>query len=242
MGEVGEKEKLEALNAARQADFLVIVFDTIQGIKKTEQDLFLELEQLNKPYVVVLNKADLVKKELGNVTQQAARNLHLEPHQVIPVIAKEGKQIDQVIIAIARGRSRDCGFAWECNAPFSLAVSLAGYRQRSFSICCHCPVAAARTRFWTSNYYTVYHGPGNCQDLQYRVTTEPARELVATFGLGFIGRILFQELSKLGGLPGWFLAALVASSTTIAMGYAASIWFERGKKLRKKKSSRFPQA
>jgi hypothetical protein len=47
--------------------------------------------------------------------------------------------------------------------------------------------------------------------------------------------MLFQELSKLGGLPGWFLAALVASSTTIAMGYAASIWFERGEKLSQEK-------
>jgi uncharacterized membrane protein YccC len=35
----------------------------------------------------------------------------------------------------------------------------------------------------------------------------------------------------LGGIPGWLLAAAVASSTTIAMGYAASVWFESGQKL-----------
>ncbi len=33
-GEVGEREKQEALRAARDADFLIILFDAIQGIKK----------------------------------------------------------------------------------------------------------------------------------------------------------------------------------------------------------------
>ena len=231
VGEVGEKEKSEALNAARQADFLVIVFDTIQGIKKTEQDLFFELEQLNKPYVVVLNKADLVKKELTNVTQQAARNLHLEPDQVIPITAKEGKQIDQVIIAIAAADPEIVAslgsamphFRWQLAwraivsaASLSAVIALAPLPVLDFGplIIIQSVMVLAIARIYN-----------------YRVTLERARELVATFGLGFIGRMLFQELSKLGGLPGWFLAAVIASSTTIAMGYAASIWFERGEKL-----------
>ena len=46
-----------------------------------------------------------------------------------------------------------------------------------------------------------------------------------------MARTLFSELSKFGGLPGWILAAAVASSTTIAMGYASVIWFEKGEKL-----------
>jgi hypothetical protein len=54
---------------------------------------------------------------------------------------------------------------------------------------------------------------------------------VATFGLGLLGRTLFQEVSKLGGPPGWILAAAIASSTTAVMGYAAALWFERGERL-----------
>jgi hypothetical protein len=54
---------------------------------------------------------------------------------------------------------------------------------------------------------------------------------VVTFGLGFIGRTVFQELSKLGGLPGWLLSAAIASSTTVVMGYAAAMWFERGERV-----------
>ena len=65
----------------------------------------------------------------------------------------------------------------------------------------------------------------------YKITPQRASELVATFGLAFLGRTLFQELSKLGGLPGWLLSAAIASSTTVVMGYAAVRWFETGQKL-----------
>jgi len=65
----------------------------------------------------------------------------------------------------------------------------------------------------------------------YRITPARARELLTTFGLGFLGRTLFYELSKVVGLPGWILAAAVAASMTMATGYAAAIWFERGEKL-----------
>jgi uncharacterized protein (DUF697 family) len=65
----------------------------------------------------------------------------------------------------------------------------------------------------------------------YKITPRRATELVATFGLAFLGRTLFQELSKLGGLPGWLLSAAIASSTTVVMGYAAVRWFEKGEKL-----------
>jgi uncharacterized protein (DUF697 family) len=65
-----------------------------------------------------------------------------------------------------------------------------------------------------------------------RVTLVRARELLATFGLGLLGRTLFQELSKLGGPPGWLLASAIASSTTVVMGRAAALWFERGERAR----------
>jgi uncharacterized protein (DUF697 family) len=67
----------------------------------------------------------------------------------------------------------------------------------------------------------------------YKINLERARELVVTFGLGFLGRLLFQELSKLGGIPGWILSAAIAASTTVVMGYAAAEWFEKGQKISK---------
>jgi uncharacterized protein (DUF697 family) len=45
----------------------------------------------------------------------------------------------------------------------------------------------------------------------YKINFQRAKELVVTFGLGFLGRTLFQEISKLGGLPGWLLSAPMAN-------------------------------
>jgi hypothetical protein len=45
--------------------------------------------------------------------------------------------------------------------------------------------------------------------------------------------MVFMELSKLGGIPGWLLSAAIASSVTVVMGYAAAEWFQSGKKLSK---------
>ena len=89
VGGVGEQEKDRALSASAEADFLVLVFDAIQGIKKTEQELFNELSALKKPFVVVLNKIDLVpRKDLQAVISNAALNLGLQPDQIVPIVAK----------------------------------------------------------------------------------------------------------------------------------------------------------
>ena len=65
----------------------------------------------------------------------------------------------------------------------------------------------------------------------YRINLARARELIATFGVGALGRLVFYELSKFGGPPAWLLSAGVAAGTTAALGYAAASWFESGKKL-----------
>ena len=102
VGTLGEQEKNLALCAAGEADFLVIIFDAIQGVKKSELELFHEFSALGRPYIVVLNKIDLVpKRDLDMVIAKAAQNLDLKPNQIIPVAAKDGKNFDQVLLAIA---------------------------------------------------------------------------------------------------------------------------------------------
>jgi hypothetical protein len=52
--------------------------------------------------------------------------------------------------------------------------------------------------------------------------------LIATLGVGLIARTVFQQLSKLGGVPGWILSASIAAATTVTIGYAAVLWFAYG--------------
>lgn len=232
IGSIGEQEKNQALYAARQADFLLLVFDAIQGIKKTEQELFNELSDLKKPFVVVLNKVDLVAhKDLPAVIANAAQNLGLQPDQIIPMVAKDGRNLGKVLLAVAASEPGIVAalgqalpeyrwqLAWQSivrSASISAAIALVPLPVIDFL-----PLVAAQTIMVVS-IARIYN---------YKISPRRATELVATFGLGFLGRTLFQELSKLGGLPGWLLSAAIASSTTVVMGYAAVRWFEKGEKL-----------
>jgi small GTP-binding protein len=232
VGSVGAQEKDLALSAATDADFLVLVYDAIQGIKKTEQELFNELSVLQKPFVVVLNKIDLVpRKDLHSVIAKAAQNLGLEPDQIVPIAAKDGRNLGKVLLAIAAtepemvaalGRALPeyrWQLAWQTivrASSLSAVIALVPLPVIDFV-----PLVATQSIMVVS-LARIYN---------YKITPKRATELVATFGLGFLGRTLFQELSKLGGLPGWLLSAAIASSTTVVMGYAAVRWFEKGERL-----------
>jgi small GTP-binding protein len=231
VGEVGEGERAEALRAAGKGDFLIITFDAIQGVKQTELDLFRRLKEKNKPYIVVLNKMDLVRKAEERVIDQAARNLDLTKDQVIPVSAKNGENLSQIVVAIAAGEPQMIAalgqalpqyrwqLAWRSivsSASISAVIALTPLPFLDFA-----PLIATQSMMVLS-IARIYN---------YQITMQRARELIVTFGLGFIGRTLFHQLAKFAGLPGWILASAIATSTTVVMGYAAAVWFERGERI-----------
>lgn len=231
VGEVGEVERQRALQAAVGADFLVIMFDAVQGIKRTEQELFNELKALNKPYIVVLNKMDLVRKQATQVLAQAAANLNLPAEQIIPLVAEDGKNLDRVVWAIVKA---------EPELVVALGQALPAYRWqlawRAITGAASTAAVIALTPLPFLDFLPLIALQsslvlGIARIYEYEITPARARELVGTFGLGLLGRTLFQELVKFGGPPGWVVAAAVAASTTVVMGYAATIWFERGERL-----------
>ncbi len=234
VGAVGEAEKERALASASEADFLVIVFDAMQGIKRAEQELFRELQALEQPHVVVLNKIDLVSgtRERERVVQAAARNLGLEPDQVVPCVAKDGKQVERVLLAVAKAEPQivaalgaalpayRMGLAW--SATKKAAATAAVVALTPLPILDVFPLLAVQASLVL----------GIARIYGQRITLVRVRELLATFGLGLVGRTFFQELSKLGGPPGWVLSVAIASSMTVVVGRAAAAWFERGERPR----------
>jgi len=231
VGEVGERERKLALEAAAKADILIVVFDAIQGVKQTELDLYQHIRSLKKPHVVVLNKIDLVRKERRSVVDQAAANLRLDPVQVIPVAAKTGENMNQLLAAVAMAEPSIVAalgaalpqYRWQLawRSIVSAATLSAGIALTPLPVIDFIPLTATQSMMVLS-IARIYN---------YQITLERARELVATFGIAYLGRTLFYQLSKLGGIPGWVLGAAVASSTTVAMGYAAVRWFERGERM-----------
>ena len=86
-----EAEKTQALEAAKSADFLLIVFDASRGVNEAEQALYRDLKALGKRHLVVLNKIDLIeKKHRHAVVATAASALGVSPDDVHPVSGAEG--------------------------------------------------------------------------------------------------------------------------------------------------------
>ena len=231
VGQVGEAEKAAALAGAAEADFLVVMFDASQGIRKSERALYWEFAQLDKPMLVVLNKIDLVRRDRAKVAAHAAQNLDLDPAQVVPISAKDGTDVERVLLAIAKA---------EPEIVAALGQALPEYRRRlawtAITGAASTSAVIALTPLPILDVFPLLAVQtslvlGIARIYQYELTFERARELAVTFGLGFLGRTLFQELSKLGGPPGWLLGAAIAASTTVVMGYAAMAWFERGERL-----------
>ena len=232
VGPVGQKEKEEALNAAQEADFLVIMFDAIQGVKDSELKLYHQLLALRKPYLVVLNKIDLVGgKHESVVIEKAAGNLGIDVTKVIPISAKRGVNISKVLMGIVIADPEllipmaqalpqyRWNLAWRVivtSATISGVIALVPLPLIDFI-----PLIA--------NQSTMVLSIARIHN--YKITLKRARELIATFGIGLLARTLFQQLSKLGGVPGWLLSSAIATSTTVAMGYAASVWFEKGERI-----------
>lgn len=231
VGEVGEGERTRAFEAARGADILIIMFDAIQGIKKAEQELFYDLRALGKPYIVVLNKIDLVRKEEDAVVAHAAGNLGLETEQIIPIAARDGRNLSQVLMAIVVA---------EPQLIAALGRALPEYRSqlawRSITSAASIAAVIALTPLPVIDFAPLVVTQsimvlGIARIYQYDINLSRARELIATFGLGLLGRTLFMEISKLGGVPGWLLSSAIAASTTVVMGLAAINWFEKGERM-----------
>lgn len=232
VGPLGAAERQRALEAARAADFIIILFDLTQGIKRNEIEVFGELTALQKPYVVALNKSDLARRDLAAVVQDAATNLGLKPEQVIPISARQGDNIAQILLAIAISEP-------ELMAALGSAMPAYRWKIASRSIMTAAGLAAiiALTPIPIMDFIPLVTTQaimivGISRIHGRPITLAMAKELIATFGLGLAGRTVFQELSKLGGAPGWLLSAAVASSTTVVMGYAATVWFERGERVK----------
>lgn len=231
VGSVGEEEREKAIQAARNADVIVAMYDASHGIRKPEQELFQTLKDLEKPTIVVLNKMDLIGSERPEVLGRAAAALGIDVEKVVALSAKNGEGLVTVLVAIARS---------EPGIIASLGEALPAYRwnlaQVQIGRAASTAAAVAITPLPFLDFIPLIGIQaamvmGIARTYAQKMTLARARELIATFGLGLLGRTLFYELAKLGGPPGWLVSAAVAAGTTVAIGYAATIWFERGVKI-----------
>jgi GTP-binding protein Era len=230
-GPTGEEERERALAAAQAGDLLIVLFDAEHGIRPPEQQLYRDLVGLGRPTVVALNKIDLVGGERAAVIGRAAAALGVDVMQLIPVSAKKGEGVDRLLVAVAKS---------EPGIVAALGAALPAYRGRLAQSVINRAASTAGAIALTPLPFADFLPLVVVQSAMvmsiariyaYRLTLARARELVATFGIGLLARSLFYELIKFGGPPGWLVGAAVAGGTTVAMGRAAVVWFDRGEKM-----------
>jgi small GTP-binding protein len=107
IGDLGEQEREKALQAAREADLIIVLFDASHGIRDAERQLFDQLLAEGKPMVVALNKIDLV-----------------------------GRERNQVVHASATALGRDCRCAGGVAAGIPMEAYPSRHRPRGRRICC----------------------------------------------------------------------------------------------------------
>jgi GTP-binding protein Era len=223
----GVEERERALLAAAQADVLVVLFDAGHGIRGPEREIFDRLVGLRVPMVVGLNKIDLVPRERAEVLGKAAAALGIRSDEIVPVSALHGEGAERLLRAVAES---------EPEIVAALGQALPAYRWKlSQAVIIRSASAAAAIGLTPLPFVdfiplvalqiSMVLAVGRIYS--YRITWARGRELLATVGIGALGRTLFYELSKFGGPPGWVLAAAVAAGTTAALGYASALWFER---------------
>jgi small GTP-binding protein len=227
-GEAGGENRAALAQAEiQQAKMVLLLLDAGAGVRQSDLELYREIRAQDLPVMVVLNKVDLVRRDLRAVLSDLA--FRLQGVQAIPISAKTGAGVgDRLIPAIIQ-------------ADASLAVvigrALPTYRAE-----------AARRVIRSTAMWSFLLGAEPIPGLDLplllvmqarmvlrlgaiygeNVSAHYARELVSALAGGLIARYVGEELAKFLPGPGWLISAVVAATGTMTMGRLAEAFFQSG--------------
>ena len=228
-GESGSQERDVAFQAAEEADFLLVVFDATGGVTASDRALYRKIAGLGRPHLVVLNKIDLIPAgQRKLVRESAARILDLSVESIMPISAQSASGVDQLVLEITAAEPRLLlnvaqqlpslrrKLAWQAIRRAAVLSALVGLTPLPIVDVIPLTLLQGNLVLTLAQIY------GN------RITFKSLLQLASTFGAGWLARLLAQELTKFGGIPGWVLSASIAASATLTIGYTAMNWFETG--------------
>ncbi len=229
-GEVGGVDRATvARSAAREADVVILVLDGAAGLRQADYELYESLRAARAPVIVVLNKIDLIKRDLTDALQDAQRKLNTT---IIPISAKNGTGVAEQLIpaivdahpwmAIALGRSLPA-------FRHQLSRRLVGSASVLNAIIAAEPIPGLDIPFLLASQVRMVLRIAAIYGESLSV--RHARELLTTMAGGVALRYLAAEVSKFVPGPGWLVASAVTGLGTWAMGHAAIAYFESGKRM-----------
>jgi uncharacterized protein (DUF697 family) len=215
-----------AQDAAAKADLILLLLDAVAGVRQTDLDLYETLQALDVPVIVAINKADLVRKELPRVLENAERLLQQRP---IAVSASTGYGIVSQLIPAVMAEAPGVAVA--------MAKALPAVRRQIAN-------RIIRRTAFVNALISLEPVPGldiplllvSQTRLVLRIaaaygqsmTVSHARELLTTMAGSLLSRYLGMQVAKLIPGLGWLVSALLSAVTTWGMGQAARAYFEAG--------------
>ncbi|HOQ97213.1 MAG TPA: 50S ribosome-binding GTPase [Anaerolineae bacterium] len=224
----------QAIEAAARADFLVIVFDAARGIAQDEAYIYGELTGLGKPFVVALNKIDLVGKDEEAVLRAVAATLHLEPERIIRTSATRRINLNRLLLAILETDPEILATLAEMapGARWALATStiLGACAAAGTANLVTAPIAIPFSSFVPISAIQVAMVLKLARVFGLKLSLARAKEIALTFGSGLLARTLFYQLVDLVPVAGYVLGTAIAAGTTMALGYSVAAWFAYGER------------
>jgi small GTP-binding protein len=230
-GEVWGVDRAEiARQATADADLILLLLDAAAGVRQSDHDLYMVLRELDRPVIVALNKADLVKKDLPWVLENAEKLLGVRP---TPVSAQTGAGIvDALLPAIL-------------DAQPAVAVALA---RALPDVRAHIVNRIVRRAAWANALVSLQPVPG--LEIPVLLATQTrmvlriaaaygesmnvshARELLTTMAGTLLARYLKSQIVKLIPGLGWIVSAAISAISTWGIGQAARAYFEAGRTIK----------
>ena len=225
----GAEESEEALETAKNASFIIMVFDATRGITASDKIMYRTILALGKPMLIAMNKFDLIKRsERRRNLETAANALGIMPLEIHQISALKKDGIEQLLLEAAATEPRLLGEMGRQLPPLRRKLAWQAIRRAGLAACAIAvtPLPVIDLIPLTAVQISLVLTLARIYDKN--ISWGRAAEITASFGAGIAARTLFQELSKLGGPPGWALSASIAGATTIVIGYSVMLWFASG--------------
>jgi len=219
--------------AIDEASAVLYMLDATEGVRQRDVEIIQQLRDGAKPFVVALNKTDLLAGDVDELAARVAARLHIT--DVTPISAQTGDNIAEELIpaiintspeaALVLGRllpqyRRSAANKLVRNAALvSLAVGLQPIPLVDI------PILLSNQIRMTLRIAAVYGEP---------VTAQHLREIMTTVAGGLILRYLAEELAKAAPIGGDLVSGAIAAAGTYALGQVAIEYFENGKRLSRK--------
>lgn len=219
--------------AIQESTAVLYLIDATQGVRPRDIEVIQRLREGEKPFLVTLNKTDLVSGDVDEAAARVAARLHVT--DVTPISAQTGDNVAEELIPALINTSPE--------AALMLGRLLPEYRRKAANKLVRTatlvslaaglqPIPLVDIPILLSNQVrmilrvaAVYGEPVSAQHL---------RELVATVAGGLAMRYLAEEVAKAAPFGGDLISGAIAAGGTYALGQVAIEYFERGKQLSSK--------